>query len=122
MTQNVTDKSDEIASREGNDAPEPLIIPQISDAEADKIITGFNQQFEEKILNKLKSPPIEINEPVSIANVIPDQPTLGPRQDSEGVDLQNYLSTIKADRPNVPFADEDSSMDLARLVARKKNV
>ena len=53
---------------------QPPVIPNISSQEAEKIIAGLNQQFEEKVLSKLKEP-----------------------APAAGRNLQDYLQVIKSE-------------------------
>ena len=65
-------------------------IPNISSEQADEIISKFNEQFQEKVMSKIHK--------------------------SDPSNIQNNLSAASDDRPLVPFADEDSSFDLSKLV------
>ncbi len=81
----------------------PVIIPAISPEEAEKIISHLNQQFEEKVLKKLKRPAIPPAEPSSSGQAVGD-----------GRNLQEYLTSVLRERPKLPFLDEDSHMDLSK--------
>lgn len=96
--------------------PPPLIIPQISAAEADKIIAGLNRQFEEKVMKKIERPlppPLE-DEAQGAA-----EEAKAPIGDSRsGRSLQDFLVNVRSERPAIPFADEDSNIDLSRLAKK----
>lgn len=84
-------------TEETGEVPTTVVIPKISQAEADKIISQLNEQFQERVLKKLKrNPPPESS-------------------DEEGTTLQDYLASIRAEGPNLPFMDEDSHIDLSKL-------
>lgn len=84
--------------------------PKISGAEADEIITRLNEQFVDKVLKKLKAradvsaaAPWEVGD-FSIPAVLP-----------RGENLTSYLSRMRAELPDRPFADADSHKDLSTL-------
>lgn len=81
-----------------------LVQPKISETEAEHIISGFEKQFEEKVMNKIREQKSESA----------DSDT------GSGRSLQDYLSSIKADLPEEPFGDHDSQFDLSKLA--HKNV
>lgn len=93
----------------------PVVIPRISEEEADKIISTINEQFEEKVMKKLKNrpPPEEPIPPAVAAESMPQ--TEGPQN---GRSLQDYLKTMIAERPDHPFQDEDSNVDLSKIQTR----
>ena len=82
-----------------------LVTPAISVQEADQIIETLNQQFEEKVMKEIRqSRGLQANEEPKVP----------------GKNLQDYLSTFRAGIPEVPFAGEDSQIDLSKL-AKKSN-
>ncbi len=87
----------------------PPIIPKISDEQASKIMADFGQQFEEKVLKKLKKP------------FALDGSALGPDFATAasfpggGRNLEDYLALLRPERPNQPFQDKDSQMDLSKI-------
>ena len=120
MTQNQFQNPFAGAAAQGGDDEnaQPVIIPQISSDEADKIIAGINEQFEEKVMKKLRPPampPLAKTEPQASRAAVSE-----PDDHGRGTDLQDYLQAIKAERPSVPFADTDSQMDLAKLVSKQR--
>lgn len=91
----------------------PVIIPSVSDKEADEIISHLNEQFEEKILKKLRAEGKQISlapEAKSVEDHIPEKMPEHP-----GRSLNDFLSTVRASRPKLPFMDEDSHFDLSKL-------
>ncbi len=92
----------------------PIFVPKISDADADKIIATLNEQFEEKVLKKLKSRPFP---ELSIDQQLSDFSSAD-TEEAAGRSLQEYLSAIKAERPDQPFGDEDSDMDTSKQYAK----
>lgn len=105
-------------SRQVADSPsEPLVIPNISAEEADRIIAGFNQQFEEKVMAKIRKDQAAIAEPPATYTFEPppaEIPVAG--APPQGRSLQDYLETMKEPVHTIPFADDDSSFDLSKLV------
>lgn len=99
------------------------IIPQITNEETDKIIDHFNQQFEEKVMKKVKTSEVAQVAPPTIQEVesAVSAAALGPDRE-RGADLQDYLQTVRAELPNVPFADEDSKIDLSKLLDKRSHV
>lgn len=94
----------------------PVVIPKISEEEADKIISTINEQFEEKVMKKLKNRPLPPEAPIRPAAAAEPMPqTEGPQT---GRSLQDYLKTIMAERPEHPFQDEDSNVDLSKIQTR----
>ena len=129
MTQNqFANPFEKPEGAEGTDEAN-VIIPQISSEEADKIIDHFNQQFEEKVMKKLKIPPAPHVPAQTIQSIQARQSpenSVGPvmpvtDQAKPGPDLQDYLQAIKGELPNVPFADEDSQIDLHKLLTKRNN-
>ncbi|MBI4050032.1 MAG: hypothetical protein HY398_01125 [Candidatus Doudnabacteria bacterium] len=97
---------------EDKDGEKPaVIIPKISREEAERIIRGFNEQFEEKVLGQLA--PERRAEILStrLPENVSDYAAPG-SADEAGRNLAEYLSVIKAERPDRPFADADSQFDL----------
>jgi hypothetical protein len=100
----------------------PVIIPNISSKEADKIISHLNEQFEEKIMKKLRE---RENKELFGADSVPKSQVGGGEDFSAGIapggqgrSLQDYLTSVRAERPNLPFADEDSHIDLSKLKSK----
>ncbi len=92
----------------------PQIIPTISEKQADKIIKDLGEQFEEKVLKKLKDRPSAGGD-FSEKDFAPSISTLG-----HGRRLEDYVSILKAERPDRPFMDEDSKMDLSKIKRKIK--
>lgn len=92
----------------------PAVIPRITSEEADQIISIINQQFEEKVLKKLKNRPVDLPAPAAE----PSDFAVGDESVSGGRNLQDYLTVVRAERPVEPFADEDSNMDSSKLKTR----
>lgn len=89
-----------------------VVIPKISRDEADRIIRGFNEQFEEKVLGKLQpSRRAEIMS-TKLPENISDYAVPASAEAGEGRSLDDYLSAIKAEPPDKPFSDPDSQIDL----------
>lgn len=103
-----------VKNQETGEDQVPVTAPKISEGEADKIITGLNEQFADKVLKKIKDKP-----QVAAAEAweVKDFSIEGAPQ-SPGESLSQYLSRIRAELPEHPFADEDSSRDLSRLKAK----
>ena len=120
MTQNQFQNPFAGTAAQGGDDEnaQPVIIPQISSEEADKIIAGINEQFEEKVMKKLRPPAMPPLAKVEPQALLPERAKRGDGE--RGTDLQDYLQAIKAERPSVPFADTDSQMDLAKLVSKQR--
>lgn len=105
-------------------ASAPVIIPRISEEEADRIIAGFNKQFEEKIMNKIRESHqgAPESEPKPLVTKAPESVEHGSASDDaqakaqRGRSLQEYLGTIQEPQHTVPFADEDSGFELSKLV------
>lgn len=99
----------------------PLIIPRVSEEEANKIISHLNEQFEEKILKKAKQPDPLLD--LEVRN--PSDFDAGAHAEDAGRSLQDYLSIVREQLPETPFGDEDSSKDLSKVIAnvpsRQKN-
>lgn len=96
-----------------------VAVPKISEDQAEKIILGLNEQFADKVLKKLKDRPeaVAAAEPWEVSDFsIKEAPGV------PGESLSQYLSRIRAELPEHPFADEDSSRDLSRLKALKAKV
>lgn len=98
---------------------DPVFVPKITADEADKIIRTINQQFREKVLSKLDQrqkfrfpPRLEEESPQEHSNNATGAP--------DGRNLDDYVSSIRGNLPNLPFADEDSHFDLSRMVSRNK--
>lgn len=96
-------------------SPEPavdtVVIPKISNSEADQIIAGLDQQFADKVLKKLKDrvevdakPAWEVKDFKVEADV-----------HGEGKNLYDYLAKVRTQLPETPFADEDSQKDLSKM-------
>ena len=78
--------------------PEPRPeIPVITYELADQIITGLNKQFEKNIMSNRN-----FIESAAVAS-------------EQGRNLQDYLSHIQTQAPRLPFADEESHIDLSKL-------
>lgn len=76
--------------------PSHPVTPQISSEQADKIIAEINEQFEEKVLKKIKE-----------------------KTPASGRSLQDYLSTFKPGDPgNIPLASDDSRIDFSKLAGK----
>lgn len=65
--------------------PHPITAEQ-----AEQIILGLNKQFEEKVMSQRMLP-------------------------EAGQNLQEYISRIKVEKPRLPFAGEESHIDLEKL-------
>ena len=92
----------------------PAVVPKISEREADKIISGLNEQFADKVLKKLKDHESEVAaaQPWEVKDFsVPQAPGV------PGESLSQYLTRIRAELPDHPFGDEDSSRDLSKLKA-----
>ena len=79
--------------------PKPELHP-ISAEVAEEIISGLNKQFEEKVMSKLH------RDGESVASGAVGEP---------GRNLQEYLSHIHDQKPRLPFAGEESHIDLQKL-------
>ena len=96
--QNIYDLKSKTLFQESGDPGQPShpVIPQISPEQADKIIAGINEQFEEKVLKKIKE-----------------------KTPTGGRSLQDYLSTFKpGDLGNIPLASDDSRIDFSKLAKK----
>ncbi|TSA45982.1 hypothetical protein D4R52_01400 [bacterium] len=110
---NMTDHT--LEDESAQEAKPPLIVPKISAEEADKIVATLNQQFEDKVLSKLREQKSEI---VQIPDVPPVYSAAGSPNPVAGRSLQDYLTVIRQDKPSVPFADEDSKFDISKLAQK----
>ena len=101
LGQNIYDLKNKRIFQESEDSikPERPIIPQISSRQADEIIAGINEQFEEKVLKKIR-------ERDHVAG------------STAGRSLQDYLSTFKSGSRNIPLAGDDSRIDLNKLAKK----
>lgn len=92
----------------------PMIVPNVSGTEAQEIISELDQQFEEKVLSKLrkKAGPDSLTGPASGG---PEDFSISKGPAEEGRSLQEHLANVKAEVPNLPFMDEDSHFDLSKL-------
>lgn len=86
-------------------------ILKISEEEADRIISSLNKQFEEKVLKKFQER-VSLNTSAESKTVDFDS---SPADVPQGRNLQEHLSAIRAERPDFPFQDEDSHIDLSKL-------
>lgn len=92
----------------------PAFVPKISQDQADQIISDINEQFESKVLKKIRRyPDLEKPADPSLADF-----RANPNHDQQGRNLQDYLTAVRAERPNVPFLDEDSHADLSRIAKK----
>ena len=98
-------------AEEPEEAPPNLSVPKISSSEAERIISLLDQQFEEKVMKKIRE-----RHPLENA-ALPEQLEFGPPEQASaaGQSLDEYLTKVRADRPNLPFLDEDSYKDLSKL-------
>lgn len=92
--------------------PPAVFVPNITDEQADEIVAELNRQFEEKVLKTLKKKPVLAAPPAQPLNDFGNLPERGAE---EGRNLRDYLTAVKAERPDSAFSDADSSMDLAKL-------
>lgn len=99
---------------------QPPVIPQISDEEANRIIAGIDQQFEEKVMSRIRQQGggSAAPAPRDQRNAPDPEPEAERGEQPKGRSLQEYLSVIKTPEHPVPFADEDSGFDLSKLVRR----
>lgn len=84
-------------------APVPPEIPSITHEQANEIITGLNRQFEEKVMSRRSA-------------TLPYSPAVG-----AGRNLQDYISHLQSQKSSLPFAGEESHIDLDVLRSRAKN-
>ena len=114
----VYDMDQKLKLEESHDAELP-IIPRISSKEAEKIIEGLDRQFEEKVMNRVRKQR-EGGEQKEVRGEVPESGVIGQRDKAGGANLQDYLTAVKAERPDVPFSDSDSHFDLSKLVAKNE--
>jgi len=97
------------------DRPKDLvIIPQISAEDADQIIRGINDQFQEKVLSQIKHRHERVEQVVE-AETNSSSEVSGIDHVETGRNLQDHLAHVRLDRPAIPFADEDSQIDLEKI-------
>lgn len=106
-----------------NDESLPAVVPRISAEEAEKIILHLDEQFEQKVLSRLPKAKNIAPAPASSApDKVPDF-TINPAGEIDsGRNLQDYLASVRAEPPRLPFQDEDSHIDLSKLHDRLRPV
>ena len=95
-----------------------VAIPRISNQMAEDIIRQINEQFEKKVVNEVREERTAADKP---------DPRSFPEEESaeeavegpSGTNFRGYLTALKAERPEVPFADRDSHVDLSKLADRR---
>ena len=98
----------------------PINTPNISEYQAEQIISNLNRQFEEKVLKKLKKPVVPEDAGKDTGMTEHSDFSGGLNAPQPGRNLRDYLSEVQTDRPNLPFMDEDSHMDLGKLVKKSQ--
>jgi len=112
----VYDMDQKIRLEESQSTEDPGVA-KISNEEAEKIIETLDKQFEEKVMNRIRKQndtakqKVETDR-VSVAEVLAGGSASG------GMNLQDYMTAIRAKRPTVPFADNDSHFDLSKLATK----
>lgn len=101
-----------VASDDHDEVQPPLVIPKISEEEAEKIISHLNEQFEQKVLAKL---------PRKADNSSTGRAIGAPPAEAGGRNLQDYLVSLRDEKPKLPFIDEDSHFDLSKLHDRLRS-
>lgn len=81
----------------------------VTEYQADKIIEGFEQQFKDKVLNRVKHPR-KVKNLTHVSR---------PSGASAGRGLQEYMMALRHERLADAFSDPDSSVDLAKF--KQKN-
>lgn len=89
-------------------------VSRISQSDANSIIRGLNEQFEKKVLSKLRE---SAPHPGLAAARERERNVSGA---PDGRSLDDYLGTLRGGHP-YPFADADSHFDLSKLAANQKS-
>jgi hypothetical protein len=118
---NVYDLAQSRVLKQSREKP-PVVLHQISEKQADDIIAGIDQQFQEKVVKTMDRPLKPIHQSGSAQNIadiesVSNEPN---KEEDGGVNLHDYLSRFRDQRPDESFADHDSSVDLASM-AKKEN-
>ena len=101
------------------ESADPVFAPKISGDEADRIIQAINRQFREKVLSKIDRRQ-KFRFPPRLERQSPQEHSTNMTGAPDGRNLEDYISSIRGNLPNLPFADEDSHFDLSRMVSRNK--